>query len=267
MTDGCRYCSFESQQALLALSLTYTIGFVFVNLGYVIVNVSLAETLRSAEPVVSVVLALLCLTEEKVTYRVVVSLVPIVIGGAFSSMGDDTFSLEGLGFVTVSNVAFSVRSVLTKKAKKCYQGNSVSVFYHVSRIGVLFLVFILAIGEMFSNLIGDGYLQIPHDLNLETMSVMLLNGLAYSIYNQMSFFVLSKVDMVTHAVANAVRRTVTIVCSVWYFGNEISGMNALGIVSSVVGVMMYAKAKRAFMDEPTPKGHRGLSMHWNSNKA
>ena len=241
-------------------------GFVFVNLGYVSVNVSLAETLRSAEPIVSVVLALLCLSEERVTTGVVLSLVPIVLGGVLSSMGDSTFSFEGLGFVTVSNVAFSVRSVLTKKAKKSYQGNSVSVFYHVSRIGVLVLVFVLAVGEMFSNIIGDGYLQLPDDMNLETLWTMLINGVAYSVYNQMSFFVLSKVEMVTHAVANAVRRTFTIVCSVWYFGNEITTVNAVGIASSAAGVIMYARAKRAFLEDADSHNRNGV-MRWDSDKA
>ncbi len=66
---------------------------------------------------------------------------------------------------------------------------------------------------------------------------------AYFLYNQMSFYVLTNVEMVTHAVGNSFRRVVTICFSVFYFGNEIKPMNALGIFLAISGVAFYSYAK------------------------
>jgi hypothetical protein len=44
-----------------------------------------------------------------------------------------------------------------------------------------------------------------------------------------SIFVLSKTNVLSHQVATTCKRLVVIVSSVYYFGNEISGNNAIGI--------------------------------------
>ena len=70
-----------------------------------------------------------------------------------------------------------------------------------------------------------------------------LNGATYVAYNQMSFLVLSKVEMVSHAVGNAFRRVVTIFVSVWYFQNVISSTNMTGIALAILGVVAYSISK------------------------
>jgi len=114
--------SAEAQPIMQLLTLVFTVGFVFVNAGYVVVNVSLAETLRSAEPIFSVLFAKLWLREEFISSFTLLSLVPIVMGGAFSSGGDSTFNYGGLFFVCMSNTAFALRSIITKRLKQVYAG-------------------------------------------------------------------------------------------------------------------------------------------------
>ena len=70
--------------------------------------------------------------------------------------------------------------------------------------------------------------------------MILLNGASYFTYNVVSFVVLDRVHVVTHAVANAVRRVVTIFASVLYFRNVVTSTNALGVMLAVVGVMLYS---------------------------
>jgi drug/metabolite transporter (DMT)-like permease len=112
----------EAMQTLTRLAFVFTLGFVFVNAGYVVVNVSLAETLRSAEPIFSVLFAKLWLREEYISSVTLLSLAPIVLGGAFSSGGDSTFNLGGLFFVCMSNTAFALRSIITKHLRQVYPG-------------------------------------------------------------------------------------------------------------------------------------------------
>ncbi|GBG30849.1 Triose phosphate/phosphate translocator, chloroplastic [Hondaea fermentalgiana] len=246
---------------LMKLTIVYTLGFIFVNAGYVVVNVSLAETLRSAEPLVTVMLAIFVLKTEPVSKFELWSMAPIVVGGALSSLGDSSFSGLGLLFVCISNLSFSLRSMYAKKLKAEF-GDAFNQFYRVSLMGTMFLVVLVVVlevlmtmGESFMAAMSDGGVassaQKSYTLssNMETImtaemfQLALLNGCTYVMYNQTSFYVLSRVRMVTHGVANAFRRVVTILFSVWYFGNHISTINAFGISLAVAGVVFYAKAK------------------------
>lgn len=81
--------------------------------------------------------------------------------------------------------------------------------------------------------------------------LLLLNGVSYFTYNQVSFIVLSKTTVVTHAVGNGFRRVVTIICSVLYFRNVVTTTNVAGILLAVFGVCSYSYAKT--LEKPQAK--------------
>lgn len=224
------------EKLLLKLSVVYSIGFIFVNAGYVYVNVSLAETLRAAEPLVSVGLVKLFLPSEKTNYLMMFSMVPIFFGGLLSSLSDTSFSLIGLVFVTISNISFSTRSLLTKQIKNISDIDAFSLFLTISKVGSLFLGVLLCL-ELFLGELNS------FEVTLEELKVLAVNNFFYFLYNQMSFYVLSNVSMVSHAVANALRRIVTIMFSVWYFRNEITQTNGIGICCAIVGLLLYSYSK------------------------
>lgn len=189
------------------------------------------------------------------------------IGGALSSLGDSSFSMLGFLFVCLSNLSFSLRSMYTKQLKLVYDGDAFNVFYHVSALGATYLVAVVVVLEYAGTVLGPrpgpgaegddsssssstssapGFLVMAHLeglMTVDTMYCAMLNGVTYVLYNQTSFYVLSRTRMVTHGVANAFRRVITILASVWYFGNPINGINAFGIALAVSGVVLYAKAK------------------------
>lgn len=238
----------EGKQVLNYLSIVYTTGFLFVNAGYVMVNVSLAETLRSTEPLVTVILALIFVKTESITTVELISMFPIVIGGALSSYGDSSFSLIGLFFVCISNMSFSLRSMFTKHLRQVYNGDAFNVFYHISVLGTGYLIGLIFFAELYCIFFdAESHFSIAYNFDklfvVEMLQFLMINGLTYVIYNQTSFYVLSRVSMVTHGVANAFRRVVTILCSVWYFGNHINNVNAFGIALAIFGVILYSKAK------------------------
>jgi solute carrier family 35 protein E1 len=276
----------EARYELNRLSLAYTLGFVFVNAGYIAVNVSLAETLRSAEPLFSVLFSKLWLHDEYVSLRTTLTLIPIVFGGILSSGGDRSFNWFGLVFVCLSNTCFALRSVFTKQLKRVHpSGDAINVFYDITRIGLLWLI-ILALfwdGLMWVMVLDDCHHDQPpcdntdsnpKHLNVPFLSssgpfmqlmihvnettsyfirIVFVNGLSYFLYNQMSFIVLSKVSVVSHAVGNSFRRVVTILASVWYFKNPINYQNALGITLAILGVVLYSisRSKDIEMKETT----------------
>uniref|UniRef100_A0A7S2RAY4 Sugar phosphate transporter domain-containing protein n=1 Tax=Mucochytrium quahogii TaxID=96639 RepID=A0A7S2RAY4_9STRA len=244
-----------ARKPMAKLIFVYSMGFLFVNAGYVLVNVSLAETLRATEPLITVILAVIFLKSEPVSRMEMLCMAPIVLGGALSSFGDSSFSALGFAFVCVSNLSFSLRSMYTKKLREVYTGDAFNVFFHVSLVGTIaFFALLLFVELVGMGLFKSGYPGYNPQYFMKDMYIfatnvneMLLcagiNGLAYATYNQTSFYILSRVRMVSHGVANAFRRVVTILFSVWYFGNHINTINGFGIALAIIGVVLYAKAK------------------------
>lgn len=60
------------------------------------------------------------------------------------------------------------------------------------------------------------------------MQRLLLAGLCFHSYQQLSYMILSRVAPVTHSIGNCVKRVVVIVASLIVFQNPISMQNAAG---------------------------------------
>ena len=59
----------------------------------------------------------------------------------------------------------------------------------------------------------------------------------------MSYLILQRVEPVTHAVGNCVKRVVVIVSSIIFFQNPVSPINGVGTALALAGVFAYSKAK------------------------
>lgn len=254
----------QQRSVFTQLAVAYTLGFVFVNSGYLAVTVSLAETLRSAEPLFSVLLAKLMLKDEPISLTTALTLLPIVFGGVLSSAGDASFTLSGLMFVSCSNVMFALRSVYTKQLKLAgYTGNAIQTFYEVSKFGLGMLLVVCLGSEVAFVGMGLSHYTLQHNWpslvadSSQVAWLLVINGLTYAAYNQMSFLVLSMVTVVTHAVGNSCRRIVTILVSVWMFGNHITVQNACGIALAVSGVVLYSLSKSRDDDEANKVRRKG----------
>ena len=77
-----------------------------------------------------------------------------------------------------------------------------------------------------------------------TLSILYIcNGIAYTTYNLMSFLVLVRTNIATHAVLNVFRRVFIIVFTAMYFRNHLSTLNMLGILLSIMGVLLFNRVK------------------------
>lgn len=172
----------------------------------------------------------------------------------------------------LSNVFFSARAVLSKVLVKNHPEalNEISLFAYISGIGV-FVSLPFALFFDLSALYGPEYSQESLGM-LPLVILYVLNGLAYSTYNLMSFMVLMRVNIATHAVLNVFRRVFIIGNAVFYsmylyifeqhfnilcspccvthnllyivftslyFGNKLSYLNIFGIALSVLGVLTF----------------------------
>ena len=76
----------------------------------------------------------------------------------------------------------------------------------------------------------------------ELVQLILVTGVTYYLYNELAFMCLGKVDPVTHAVANTIKRVAVIAVSILYFNNPTTKQGILGSAVAVVGVLLYSLA-------------------------
>jgi len=226
---------------LTQIAISYTLGFVFTNMAFSVVTASFAETVKSAEPISSVILGYIILNEV-VTAPTYATLVPIVVGVSISCVHDDSFDFMGFLYAAISNICFSGRAVLAKKLLKQFPGaiDEVGMFHRISLVGLVVLVplTILTEGrEIYALCTGDSTMVSTY---IELLSLLFINGCAYACYNLMSFLVLSRTNLVTHAVLNCFRRVFIIVFTSLYFKVEISQFNMMGVAMAVLGVCLFA---------------------------
>lgn len=269
-----------------AIAASYSCGFALTNTAIEFASPSFVETVKSSEPLSTVALAAAILGERERPLTLC-SLVPLVLGVAMASgFGEGhiaaAFSAVGMALALASNVSFSARAITTKQLRHDHPGcaavrSDTVLFYHVSRLGMLFLLpaagFVDARALLFallgantsnsgsggsndggssnssSNAAGTGgddadggggsHTLGPHVL----LFVLLVNSASHALYNAISFAVLNRVSVASHAVLNIVRRVFMIGGTALIFGTPISSYNWLGIALCVMGCLAFAHGK------------------------
>lgn len=241
-----RQLSADAWRALLVLCCVYTCGFALTNASFGAVNASFVDTVKAAEPITTVMLALLFLSNESASVPVLLSLLPIVGGVGISSMAEASASAIGLAFALGSNVCFSARSIAAKLVGArmgAEHMDGANLFVHVNRLGLLLLLPAVLAVE------GSAIVQIGATLGREALvkaaRLFAFNGTMYYLNNQMNFLVLEKVDTLTHGIINCGRRVANIVFAIACFGNKVNAYNGTGITLALTGSFLYIRAKKA----------------------
>ena len=233
---------FTADKIIEQVAISYTLGFIFTNISFSIVNANFAETVKAGEPISSVVIGYLLYNEKSsmVTY---LTLVPICVGVAISSINDVSFDFIGFLTAAISNICFSSRAVLSRHLFKNYLGyiSEISMFERISLLGLMILLpaFLLIEARTLLTVLFSS-----REFNIFTLfGLFLLNGLMYTTYNITSFLVLSRTSLVTHAVLNVFRRVVIIVFTAVFFNIQLSSFNVLGVFLAISGVLLYTFMK------------------------
>ena len=73
-----------------------------------------------------------------------------------------------------------------------------------------------------------------------------LSGAYYYLYNEVAFLALGRVNPVTHAVGNTIKRVVIIIASVIAFNTPISRLGVIGSSIAITGTLLYSLAKNKY---------------------
>jgi drug/metabolite transporter (DMT)-like permease len=244
---------------LYHIGVSYTFGFIFTNISFSLVNTSFAETIKSSEPVSSVILGYYLLNEVASTWTYL-TLLPICLGVALACLADYNFHLYGFLFALLSNFCFSYRAVIAKQlyhlaltlsassqtSKATTQDSSldeIQLFHSISLIGVVivtpFTVFLEA-HSILERVSADSFTM---QTRLFVAMCCLINGVGYTMYNVLSFYALRRSDVITHAVLNVFRRVVIITSSIFFFHVRVTPLNLCGIVLAIFGVVAFTSSR------------------------
>ena len=241
MEKGLTLLQPQAQQIVYRIAISYTFGFIFTNIAFSIVTASFAETVKSAEPLSSVFLGYF-FYREGTSIHTYLSLIPICTGVAISCIDDLSFSLYGFLAAAASNFCFSGRAVLTKHLFRKFPNciDEISMFAQISKVGLIILIpfMILLESRMIISLLYNESYKVT-----EMLILLIINGCAYSTYNISSFLVLSRTNLLTHAVFNCFRRVFIILFTCYYFQVALSPMNITGVGVAVIGVIFFAYSK------------------------
>jgi len=211
--------------------------------------VSFAHIVKASEPVVTCLLNFLLLG-EKLPALVYATLLPIIGGVAIASMKELSFTVLALASAMLSNVSSAARGVLSKKTMSGKQiGENLdaqNLYAVLTAMSTLILIpFMLALEgtsffSAFTKLVQSG------DFTNKSLALLLgLGGATYYAYNEVAFLALGKVNPVTHAVGNTIKRVVIIVASVIAFKTPLSTGSIIGSSIAIAGTLLYSLAMNA----------------------
>lgn len=213
-------------------------------------TVSFTQVVKSAEPIFTAAIAAI-FTRQFLSWQSYMSLVPVIVGVSLVSANELTFSWYCLTAGFLSNLFAAARSVFGKLQMcgdmKCIEEISPGNYYSV--ITILSLIMLIPITAVME---GGKILQLIESLKAGGPVAMKLNaglrqsfysGLLFYMYNELSFTVLNKVNPVTHAIANTLKRVVIILSSVLAFHNPLNLQGKIGSTISIVGLFIYSMAE------------------------
>jgi solute carrier family 35 protein E1 len=211
--------------------------------------VSFTHIIKASEPVVSAGLSALMLGAfySPITY---LTLVPIVGGVALASLKELSFTWVGFIAAMISNFSSALRGILAKKTmgggvgENMTEANLYAVLTILAFIAILPISLALespaAVMACINGALASGF----SSKYLWTQSI--LAGAFYYLYNEVAFLALGRVNPVTHAVGNTIKRVVIIVASVIAFNTPISTLGVIGSSIAIAGTLLYSLAKSKF---------------------
>jgi solute carrier family 35 protein E1 len=211
--------------------------------------VSFAHIVKASEPVVTCGLNALLLGQI-LPLPVYLTLLPIIGGVAIASMKELSFTMLALASAMLSNVSSAARGVLSKKTMSGKQiGENLdaqNLYAVLTAMSTLILIPAMLAME------GTGFFtafKAAVDAGTFTSrslaSLVALSGATYYAYNEVAFLALGKVNPVTHAVGNTIKRVVIIVASVIAFKTPMSTGSVIGSSIAIFGTLLYSLAMNA----------------------
>ncbi|MBA0624547.1 hypothetical protein Godav_009890, partial [Gossypium davidsonii] len=200
---------------LTPVAFCHALGHVMSNVSFAAVAVSFTHTIKALEPFFNAAASQFVLGHQ-IPLSLWLSLAPVVIGVSMASLTELSFNWTGFISAMISNIAFTYRSIYSKKAMTGM--DSTNVYAYISIIA-LFFCLPPAIFIEGPQLMQYGFRDAIAKVGLiKFLSDLFWIGMFYHLYNQLATNTLERVAPLTHAVGNVLKRVFVIGFSIVVFG-------------------------------------------------
>lgn len=231
---------------LTPVAACHALGHVMSNVSFATVAVSFTHTIKALEPFFNAAASQFVLGQQ-IPFTLWLSLAPVVLGVSMASLTELSFNWTGFISAMISNIAFTYRSVYSKKAMTGM--DSTNLYAYMSIIALLFCIPPAIIIEG-PKLMQTGFADAIAKVGLvKFVSDLFWVGMFYHLYNQLATNTLERVAPLTHAVGNVLKRVFVIGFSIIVFGNKISTQTAIGTSIAIAGVAIYSFIKAKLEEE------------------
>jgi drug/metabolite transporter (DMT)-like permease len=243
----------------LSLGAVFAVAFVSLNLAYSLMSASLANTLRALEPLSSLLLAALTTDESVTDWRLLLSVAAIVTGACLASYGNSEATPLGLFYCTIANLAFAYRTIQYKAIRAEFSVDHATLFFQTCVVSGALLVPVLVVLQPWRELLAQSWMVLH--CTPEFFSTLMVNGVTFFLYLQLSFATLSYITVVTHSILNSFRRPAVIVFDVLIFRTKLSDVNAAGVTLACAGVTAFSMIKAHIAAQPASKARQSPLAH------
>lgn len=224
--------------------------------------VSFTETIKSSAPFVTAIFARMLL-EERTPSRILISLIPIVIGLALSSCTETSFNAVGFAAAMMCNCVDCIQNVYSKRLLLRYTPLQLQFYASIAALGVQIPLMaavqiyqspfeamarlsssaaVMRVGPASATATVEAVranaTTVP-SLSRYAVLYLSVNGLFFYIQSVSAYGLMDLVSPVTHSVCNCVKRVLLIWLSVLFWKNRVGPLNAAGTAVLFGGVLMY----------------------------
>lgn len=235
----------EFKALVVPVACILSVEICFNNLGLRYIPVSFVQTIRSLTPLCAALVSTLFLG-KRLSRNAALTLIPICLGVSVSTYEELSFHTGGFiatlasCFLTAGKLALT--SVLLGDTVNL---DPMSALSYMSPVGFVIVFPVAVFFEGRGVVAWAATRSIFHfDVKVVLMSVFMALLLNLSI-----FLLLQRTNAVAVAVAGNLKVVVTIVLSVFMFGNPVTHLGALGCATAMIGCTSYGLVQQKFVAE------------------
>jgi solute carrier family 35 protein E1 len=210
--------------------------------------VSFTYIVKASEPAISAALSALVL-KTFLPLPVYLTLIPVMVGVALTSVSELTFSWKAFNYAMLSNVASASRGIVGKRTMRARAlGKSMNAMNLYAVLTMLSTVLLFPITLLLEGPVIQSAIQrlLEAGQGPAYAAQVLAAALFYYTYNEVAFLCLDNVSPVSHAIGNTLKRVFIISSSILVFGNRMTPQGILGSVLAIGGVFLYSLATNNF---------------------